>query len=207
MGTIPLRYRYLCGGAALAMGFGLMAGQPVTAASLVLGASAIPAAAEDSSLVTEVAARGGGRGGRVGAGRVGVGRVGWGGRAAAWRGRPGLARAAVWGGRPGLRRAAWWGGAPGWRRAAWWGGAPGWRLRRAAWWGAPLAFGAAAYGSSCYQWDPYYGQYVNACYSSYGSYASYGGFGGYGLGWGWAGGPGLARAAWWGGRRGFGGLW
>ena len=79
MGTIYLYYRYLCGGALLAIGFGLVAGQPVTAAPLGLGASAIPAAAEDSSLVTEVAARGVGRVGvgRVGVGRVGVGRVGW----------------------------------------------------------------------------------------------------------------------------------
>ena len=76
MGTIHLRYRYLCGGALLAIGFGLVAGQPVTAAPLGPGASAIPAAAEDSSLLTEVAARGGGRGGRVGVGRAGVGRVG-----------------------------------------------------------------------------------------------------------------------------------
>jgi hypothetical protein len=44
MGTIHLRYRYLCGGALLAIGFGLVAGQPVTAAPLGLGASAIPAA-------------------------------------------------------------------------------------------------------------------------------------------------------------------
>jgi hypothetical protein len=76
MGTIHLRYRYLCGGALLAIGFGLVAGQPVTAAPLGLGASATPAAAEDSSLVTEVAARGGGRVGRAGVGRVGIGRVG-----------------------------------------------------------------------------------------------------------------------------------
>jgi hypothetical protein len=94
LGTIHLCYRYLCGGALLAIGFGLVAGQPVTAAPLDLGASAIPAAAEDSSLVTEVAVRGVGRVGvgRVGVGRVGVGRVGW-------RG----ARVA--------RRAAWWGAA------------------------------------------------------------------------------------------------
>lgn len=100
---------------------------------------------------------GGGRVG-IGGGRVGIARVGWGGRSWAWGGRPGLARAAWWGGRPGLRR------------AAWWGGYPGWRFRRAAWWGAPLAVGAFAaygYGSSCYQWDPYFG-WVNACYSSYG---------------------------------------
>jgi hypothetical protein len=84
MGTIRLCYRYLFGGSLLAIGFGLVAGQPVMAAPLGLGASAIPAAAEDSSLVTEVAVRGVGRGGvgrvgvgRVGAGRVGVGRVGW----------------------------------------------------------------------------------------------------------------------------------
>jgi hypothetical protein len=139
---------------------------------------------------------GGGGIGRVGIGgggfnRVGIGRAGWGGgriagvgwggrgwgwagrpglaRAAWYGGRPGLARAAWWGGRPGLARAAWWGGRPGWRRAAWWGGNPGWRFRRAAWWGAPLAFGAfAAYGGSCLRWDPYYGGYVNVCYSSYG---------------------------------------
>ena len=103
MGTIHLRYRYLCGGALLAIGFGLVAGQPVTAAPLGLGASAIPAAAEASSLVTEVAVRGGGRVGvgRVGVGRVGVGRVGWRGAGVAGLG---------WGGR------GW-----GWRRAAWWG--------------------------------------------------------------------------------------
>jgi hypothetical protein len=119
MGTIHLRYRYLCGGALLAIGFGLVAGQPVTAAPLGLGASAIPAAAEDSSLVTEVAVRGGGRVGvgRVGVGRVGVGRVGVG--RVGWRG----ARVA------GL----------GWGR--------GWGWRRAAWWGAP-AVGAAAIGAA-----------------------------------------------------------
>jgi hypothetical protein len=66
MYTIDLRYRYLCGGAVIAIGFGLMASQPVTAAPLGLGAPAILAAAEDSSLVTEVQARRG----------VGVGRVG-----------------------------------------------------------------------------------------------------------------------------------
>jgi hypothetical protein len=99
LGTIHLCYRYLCGGALLAIGFGLVAGQPVTAAPLDLGASAIPAAAEDSSLVTEVAVRGVGRVGvgRVGVGRVGVGRVGVG--RVGWRG----ARVA--------RRAAWWGAA------------------------------------------------------------------------------------------------
>jgi len=97
MGTIHLRYRYLCGSALLAIGFGLVAGQPVTAAPLGLGASAIPTAAEDSSLVTEVAVRGAGRVGvgRVGVGRVGVGRVGWRGAGVA--------------------------GGWGWRRAAWWG--------------------------------------------------------------------------------------
>jgi hypothetical protein len=96
MGTIHLRYRYLCGGAVLAMGFGLMASQTVTAAPLGLGASAIPAATEDSSLVTEVAVRGGGR---VGVGRVGVGRVGWAGgrvaRRAAWWGAAGAGAVAV----------------------------------------------------------------------------------------------------------------
>ena len=111
MGTIRLRYRYLCGGALLAIGFGLVAGQPVTAAPLGLGAPAIPAAAaaaaaaEGSSLVTEVAVRGGGRVGRVGVGRVGVGRVGV--------GRVGVGRVGVgrvgWRGRTGLARAAWWG--------------------------------------------------------------------------------------------------
>ncbi len=112
MGTVYLRYRYLCGGALLAIGFGLVAGQPVTAAQLGLGASAIPAAAEDSSLVTEVqAVRRGGRVGvgrvgvgrvgvrRVGVGRVGVGRVGLGGarvaRRAAWLGAAGAGAAAV----------------------------------------------------------------------------------------------------------------
>jgi hypothetical protein len=75
MCAIDLRYRYLCGGAVIAIGFGLMASQPVTAAPLGLGAPAILAAAEDSSLVTEVARRGVGVG-RVGVGRVGVGRVG-----------------------------------------------------------------------------------------------------------------------------------
>jgi hypothetical protein len=176
MSTNHLRYRCFCGGAVLAIGFGLMASLPATAAPLGLGASAIPAAAEDSSLVTEVAVRGGRRVGRVGVGRVGIGRggwrgarvagLGWGGRGWGWRGRPGLARAAWWGGRPGWRRAAWWGGGVGWRRAAWWGS--GWRFRRAAWWGAPLAVGAFAYGS-CYRWDPYYGGYINVCYSrSYG---------------------------------------
>jgi hypothetical protein len=84
MGTIHFCYRYLCGGALLAIGFGLVAVQPVTAAPLGLGASAIPAAAEDFSLVTEVAVRG--------VGRVGVGRVGWAGAGVA-------------------RRAAWWGAA------------------------------------------------------------------------------------------------
>ena len=91
MGTIYLRYRNLCGGALLAIGFGLVTGQPVTAAQLGLGASAIPAAAEDSSLVTEVAVRRGGR--------VGVGRVGWGGarvaRRAAWLGATGAGAVAV----------------------------------------------------------------------------------------------------------------
>jgi hypothetical protein len=102
MGTVYLRYRYLCGGALLAIGFGLVAGQPVTAAQLGLGASAIPAAAEDSSLVTEVqAVRRGGRVGvgRVGVGRVGVRRVGLGGarvaRRAAWLGAAGAGTAAV----------------------------------------------------------------------------------------------------------------
>jgi hypothetical protein len=96
MGTIHLRYRYLCGGAMLAIGFGLVAGQPVTAAPLGLGASTIPAAAEDSSLVTEVAVRGVGR---VGVGRVGVGRVGV--------GRVGVGRVGV--GRVGVGRVGWWG--------------------------------------------------------------------------------------------------
>jgi hypothetical protein len=106
MGTIHFCYRYLCGGALLALGFGLVAGQPVTAAPLGLGASAIPAAAEDFSLVTEVAVRGVGRVGvgrvgvgRVGVGRVGVGRVGWAGarvaRRAAWWGAAGAGAAAV----------------------------------------------------------------------------------------------------------------
>ena len=36
MGTIYLRYRYLCGGALLAIGFGLVTSQPVTAAQLGL---------------------------------------------------------------------------------------------------------------------------------------------------------------------------
>jgi hypothetical protein len=95
MGTIHLCYRYLCGGALLAIGFGLVAGQPVTAAPLGLGASAIPAAAEDSSLVTEVAVRGVGR---VGVGRVGVGRVGWrGAGVAGWAGRGWGWRRAWWG--------------------------------------------------------------------------------------------------------------
>ena len=78
MGTIHLSYRYLCGGALLAVSFGLVTGQSVTAAPLGLGASAIPAAAENSSLVTDVAVRGGGRVGvgRAGVGRVGVGRAG-----------------------------------------------------------------------------------------------------------------------------------
>jgi hypothetical protein len=96
MGTIHLCYRYLCGGALLAIGFGLVAGQPVLAAPLGLGASAIPAAAEDSSLVTEVAVRGVGR---VGVGRVGVGRVGV--------GRVGVGR--VGAGRVGVGRVGWWG--------------------------------------------------------------------------------------------------
>ena len=95
MSTIQLRYRYLCGGALLAIGFGLVAGQPVTAAPLGLGASAIPAAAEDfslvTSLVTEVAVRG--------VGRVGVGRVGWAGagvaRRAAWWGAPAAGAVAI----------------------------------------------------------------------------------------------------------------
>jgi hypothetical protein len=99
--------------------------------------------------------------GRVGVGRVGVGRVGWAGRG--------------WGVRPGVARAAWWGGRPGLARTAWWGGAPGWRFRRAGWgWGAPLAVGlgiGAYYGSSCYQWDPYYGAWVSVCSSPY-----YGGY-------------------------------
>jgi hypothetical protein len=95
MGTIHFCYRYLCGGALLAIGFGLVAGQPVTAAPLGLGASAIPVAAEDSSLVTEVAVRGVGRVGvgRVGVGRVGVGRVGW--RGAGWWGAPAVGAAAI----------------------------------------------------------------------------------------------------------------
>ena len=100
MGTIHSCYRYLCGGALLAIGFGLVAGQPVTAAPLGLGASAIPAAAEDSSLVTDVAVRGVGRVGvgrvgvgRVGVGRVGVGRVGW--RGAGWWGAPAVGAAAI----------------------------------------------------------------------------------------------------------------
>jgi hypothetical protein len=105
MGTVYLRYRYLCGGALLAIGFSLVAGQPVTAAQLGLGASAIPAAAEDSSLVTEV--QGVRRGGRVGVGRVGVGRVGV--------GRVGVGRVGVgrvgWAGARVARRAAWWGAA------------------------------------------------------------------------------------------------
>jgi hypothetical protein len=92
MGTIHWRYHTLCGGALLAIGFGLVAGQPVTAAPLGLGASAIPAAAEDFSLVTEVAVRGVGRVGVGRVGRVGVGRVGWAGAGVA-------------------RRAAWWGAA------------------------------------------------------------------------------------------------
>ena len=103
MGTIHFCYRTLCGGALLAIGFGLVAGQPVLAAPLGLGASAIPAAAEDSSLVTEVAVRGVGRVGvgRVGVGRVGVGRVGglgwggWGWRRAGWWGTPALGAAAI----------------------------------------------------------------------------------------------------------------
>ena len=107
MGTIYLRYRNLCGGALLAIGFGLVTGQPVTAAQLGLGASAIPAAAEDSSLVTEVAVR---RGGRVGVGRVGVGRVGV--------GRVGVRRVGV--ARVGVGRVGW-GGARVARRAAWLG--------------------------------------------------------------------------------------
>jgi hypothetical protein len=112
--------------------------------------------------------------GRVGWGGARVGGLGWGGRGLGWGGR-GLG----WGGRAfalgagaGVARAAWWGGRPGLRRAAWWGGNPGWRFRRAAWWGGPLAFGlgvgALSYGSSCLSWDPYYGQYVNVCYSNYG---------------------------------------
>jgi hypothetical protein len=112
MRTIHFSYRYLCGGALLAIGFGLVAGQPVTAAPLGLGASAIPAAAEDFSLVTEVAVRGVGRVGvgrvgrvgvgrvgRVGVGRVGVGRVGWAGagvaRRAAWWGAPAAGAVAI----------------------------------------------------------------------------------------------------------------
>jgi hypothetical protein len=96
MGTIHLCYRYLCGGALLAIGFGLVAGQSVMATPLGLGASAIPAAAEDYPLVTEVAVRGVGR---VGVGRVGVGRVG--------AGRVGVGRVGV--GRVGVGRVGWWG--------------------------------------------------------------------------------------------------
>jgi len=146
MGTIHLRYRYLCGGALLAIGFGLVAGQPVTAAPLGLGASAIPAAAEDSSLVTEVAVRGGGR---VGVGRVGVGRVGV--------GRVGVGRVGV--GRVGWRGA----------RVAGLGWGRGWGWRRAAWWGAPAA-GAVAIGATAAA--PFYGSgYAGAGYD-YGAYAA-----------------------------------
>ena len=153
MGTIHLRYRYLCGGALLAIGFGLVAGQPVTAAPLGLGASAIPAAAEDSSLVTEVAVRGGGRVGvgrvgigRVGIGRVGVGRVGIGyGRAGIGYGRAALAYRGGWNRyyRPGLGLAA----------------------------GAALGTAAAYYGGGYdggYYGNSGYGAYASAAYDTSG---------------------------------------
>ena len=140
MGTIYLRYRYLCGGALLAIGLGLVAGQPVTAAPLGLGASPIPAAAEDSSLVTDVAARGGGR---VGAGRVGVGRVGV--------GRVGVARYGV--GRVGVGRVGW-GGARVARRAAWWGAAGAGAVALGATAGAGGAYAAATTRSSNYPVAP-----------------------------------------------------
>jgi hypothetical protein len=139
MCAIDLRYRYLCGGAVIAIGFGLMASQPVTAAPLGLGAPAILAAAEDSSLVTEVARRGVGVGrvgvGRVGVGRVGVGRVGVGrvGRVGVGRvGGIGLAGAAAMG--RGVPAAGGWG--PDGRWVSGWeaGWRPGW------------GFGAAAVG-------------------------------------------------------------
>jgi hypothetical protein len=134
-----------------------------------------------------------GRGGGVGIGGGGIGRVGGigGGIGRVGIAGPGIGRVGVgsgigrvgWVGRPGIggvgvRYAGLGAGYGGWgvRRAAWWGGYPGWRVRRAAWWGAPLAFGiglgAVAYGS-CYRWDPYYGTYVNVCYSPY-----YGGYSG-----------------------------
>jgi hypothetical protein len=139
MCAIDLRYRYLCGGAVIAIGFGLMASQPVTAAPLGLGAPAILAAAEDSSLVTEVARRGVGVG-RVGVGRVGVGRVGRVGIGRVGRvGGIGLAGAAA------IGRSDWGGGgnwAGGWgpdgRWVSGWGDRYDYGFRR--------GFGAAAVG-------------------------------------------------------------
>jgi hypothetical protein len=36
---------------------------------------------------------------------------------------------------------------------------------------APFFIGAAY--SSCWRWDPYYGEYVNVCYSPYYAYGGY----------------------------------
>jgi hypothetical protein len=99
-------------------------------------------------------------GGVGGIGRVGVGPrvagvgwgrpgVGWGGPGVGW-GRPGTG----WAGRPWVGRAGWGG----------WG------------WGAPLAVGiGVGVAASCWRWDPYYGQYVNACAVPGYGYGYYGG--------------------------------
>jgi hypothetical protein len=104
--------------------------------------------------------RGGGIGRVGGVGVGGVGRIG------------GVGRVAGVGRIGGVGRVA----GVGWGRPGW--GHGGWG-RRGGWcWGAPLAVGVGlgvGAAATCYRWDPYYQQYVNACGVPGYGYGYYGG--------------------------------